>query len=280
MSNTEKPPSRRESKFLQYLARWLPNHRAESKADLLENLRMAEQDGIVARDAYDMIQRVMYVSDLKVRDIMIPRCNMVFIEKEDTLDRCLDIMIESAHSRFPVVDNERDQIIGILLAKDLLRFFDEDNKQKFNLRDLTRPVVFVPESKRLNVLLSDFRQNRNHMAVVVDEYASVAGLVTIEDVLEQIVGDIEDEHDYDDDDSMIRELNEGETIIKAVLPVDEFNEHFEAQLNEDASDTVGGLISQTMGHVPQRGESMKIEEFTFEIVHADSRRVHLISVRK
>ena len=244
----------------------------------MEDLRMAEQDGIVAYDAYDMMQRAMNVSDLKVRDIMIPRSNMVSVEKEDDLDRCLDIMVESAHSRFPVVDNERDQIVGVLLAKDLLRYFDEDHKQKFTLRDLMRPAVFVPESKRLNVLLRDFRENRNHMAVVVDEYANVAGLVTIEDVLEQIVGNIEDEHDFADE-SMIRELNKGESIIRAVLPVDEFNAHFESTLTEKSSDTVGGLIAQTFGHVPQRGEQLKLDNILFEIVHADARRIHLINVK-
>lgn len=279
MSRAEKPPSRKTKSFIQKILNWLPKQRARSKEDVLDSLRMAEQDGIVARDAFDMMQRALTVSELKVRDIMIPRSNMISIEKEDGLDRCLDIMVESAHSRFPVVDNERDQIIGILLAKDLLRFFDEDNKQKFNLRDLTRPVVFVPESKRLNVLLSDFRNNRNHMAVVVDEYASVAGLVTIEDVLEQIVGEIEDEHDFVEQESMIRELNDGETIIKALLPVDEFNQHFNANLNEKLSDTVGGLVSQTFGHVPQRGETIRLNNFNFEILHADSRRIHLISVR-
>lgn len=159
MSTLEQPPS---SKFLRILASWLPSQRAQSKEDLLENLRHAEQDGIVARDAYDMMQRVMYVSDLKVRDIMIPRSSMVYVDKDHELDQCLDIMVASAHSRFPVIDDERDQVIGILLAKDLLPYFDEDNKQKFHLRDLTRPAVFVPESKRLNVLLSDFRENRNH----------------------------------------------------------------------------------------------------------------------
>lgn len=279
MNKPEKPPSRPPNAFLKMIAGWLPIQRAESKADVLENLRMAEQDGIVARDAYDMMQRVLYVSDLKVRDIMIPRSSMISVEKDDQLDSCLDVMVESAHSRFPVVDNERDQIIGILLAKDLLRFFDEDHKQKFNMRDLTRPVVFVPESKRLNVLLSDFRQNRNHMAVVVDEYGNVAGLVTIEDVLEQIVGDIEDEHDFEEEESMIRELDDGEIIIKAVLPVDEFNEHFKSGLSERASDTVGGVISQTLGHVPQRGETIELDSIKFEIIHADSRRIHLISVR-
>jgi len=256
------------------LGRWLPSSRAESKADILENLKLAEQDGIVARDAYDMMQRVMMVSDLKVRDIMIPRTSMIHVDKDDDLDRCLDTMVESAHSRFPVVDNEKDQIVGILLAKDLLRYFDDDNKQRFNLRDLTRPVVFVPESKRLNVLLAEFRENRNHMAVVVDEFGNIAGLVTIEDVLEQIVGDIEDEHDIEEEENMIRVLADGETIVKAVLPVDEFNDYFKSYLNEESSDTIGGLISQTLGHVPQ----VEIEKIKFEIVHADSRRVHLIRV--
>lgn len=257
---------------------WLPSPRAESKEDVLESLRMAEQDGIFARDAYDMMQRVMYVSDLKVRDIMIPRSSMAFVEREDGLDRCLDVMVESGHSRFPVVDNEKDQIVGILLAKDLLRYFDDENKPRFNLRDLTRPVVFVPESKRLNVLLSDFRENRNHMAVVVDEFGAIAGLVTIEDVLEQIVGEIEDEHDIEEEESLIRELDDGEIIVKALLPVDEFNEHFKSYLSENGSDTVGGLISQTLGHVPQRGESVQIDNINFEVVHADSRRVHLIRI--
>lgn len=278
MNSPEKPPSSSLLKTL--LSRLLPNRRAESKQDILNNLKLAEEDGIVAHDAYDMMQRAMVVSDLSVRDIMIPRSNMISVEKDDKLDHCLDIMVESAHSRFPVVDNEKDQIIGILMAKDLLRFFDDDNKQKFNLRDLTRPVVFVPESKRLNILLADFRRNRNHMAVVVDEFGGVAGLVTIEDVLEQIVGNIEDEHDFDDEDNMIRVLDGGETIIKAVLPVDEFNEYFKTLLDTSSSDTVGGLISQTLGHVPQRDEKIAIGDFMFEIVHADSRRVHLIRVVK
>lgn len=284
MNTPDKPPSslfgRLLTKLTNLLMGLMPVQRATSREDVLENLRQAEEDGIVARDAYDMIQRVLFVSDLKVRDIMIPRTSMVSIERDDDLDKCLDIMVESAHSRFPVVDNEKDQITGILLAKDLLRYFDEDNKQRFNLRDLMRPVVFVPESKRLNVLLAEFRKNRNHMAVVVDEFGAIAGLVTIEDVLEQIVGDIEDEHDLEDDEVMIRELADGEVIVKALLPIDEFNDHFKTYLSENNSDTIGGLISQTVGHVPQRGETMQIDQVSFEIVHADSRRIHLIRVEK
>ena len=284
MNTTDKPPSpffgRLITKLISSLMGLLPVQRATSREDVLENLRQAEEDGIVARDAYDMIQRVLFVSDLRVRDIMIPRSSMVSVEREDDLDECLDIMVESAHSRFPVVDNEKDQITGILLAKDLLRYFDEDNKQRFNLRDLMRPVVFVPESKRLNILLAEFRENRNHIAVVVDEFGAIAGLVTIEDVLEQIVGDIEDEHDVEDDEIMIRELADGEIIVKALLEVDEFNEHFKTYLNENGSDTIGGLISQTVGHIPQRGEKLQIDQVSFEIIHADSRRIHLIRVEK
>lgn len=278
MTTSEKPPSSNKRLFKSLLRNLVPQRRAENKQDVLENLRHAEQDGIVARDAYEMMQRVMYVSDLKVRDIMIPRSSTAFIDREYSLDKCLDVMVESGHSRFPVVDQEKDQIVGILLAKDLLRYFDDEKKPRFNLRDLTRPVVFIPESKRLNVLLSDFRENRNHMAVVVDEFGAIAGLVTIEDVLEQIVGEIEDEHDIEEEESLIRELDDGEVIVKALLPVDEFNQHFGSFLNENGSDTIGGLISQTLGHVPQRGEVAEIDGITFEVVHADSRRVHLLRV--
>ncbi len=280
MNTSEKPPSKLFNRIKKILFSFLPRPRAESKEDVLESLRLAEQDGIVARDAYDMMQRVIRVSDLKVRDIMIPRTSMVSIEREVLLDECLDIMVESAHSRFPVVDNEKDQIVGILLAKDLLKYFDEHNQDKFNLHDLTRPVVFVPESKRLNVLLSDFRENRNHMAVVVDEFGGVAGLVTIEDVLEQIVGDIEDEHDMNDEESMIRELDNGETMVKALLPVDEFNQHFGSYLNESSSDTIGGLVSQTLGHIPEPGESVVLENVNLEVIHGDKRRVHLLKVKQ
>ncbi len=256
----------------------IPARRATNREEVLESLHQAEVDGIVERDSYDMIQRILYVSDMRVRDVMIPRSSMAIIDRETNLDECLDVMVESGHSRFPVLDHEKDQFIGILLAKDLLRFFDEDNKQRFNLRDLTRPAVFVPESKRLNVLLSEFRTYRNHMALVADEFGAVAGVVTIEDVLEQIVGDIEDEHDIDDDDGFIRTMSNGQTTIKALLPIDEFNEHFGTYLSESGSDTIGGLISQTLGHIPQPGEKVEIDTIKFEIIHADSRRIHLVRV--
>jgi magnesium and cobalt transporter len=280
MDQKEQPPSPLFERLKSFLIKLVPNSRAESKADVLENLKQAEEDGIVARDAYDMMQRMLYVSDLKVRDVMIPRSQMVYVERDDNLDRCLDILVESSHSRFPVVDDDKDEIEGILLAKDLLQFFDDDNKQQFNLHDLLRPAVFVPESKRLNVLLTDFRTNRNHMAIVVDEYGSNVGLVTIEDVLEQIVGDIEDEHDFDDDEDLIRELSKREAIVKATLPIEDFNEHFSTYLSDERSDTIGGLVSQQFGYVPQRGEQAEIEAIKFEVVHADSRRIHLIRITR
>lgn len=279
MNKKEKPPSILR-RFGAALINLFPAKRAASRQDVLESLQQAEEDGIVERDSYDMMQRIMYVSDMRVRDVMIPRSSMVIVEREASLDDCLDVMVESGHSRFPVIDQEKDQFVGILLAKDLLRFFDEDNKQRFHLRDLIRPVVFVPESKRLNVLLSEFRTYRNHMALVADEFGAVAGVVTIEDVLEQIVGDIEDEHDVDDEEGFIRTMDNGETMVKALLPIDEFNEHFHTYFSETGSDTIGGLISQTLGHIPQPGEEVEIEKVKFEITHADSRRIHLVRVTK
>lgn len=279
MNENDKPPSTIKRLGTAVL-NLLPSRRASSRKDVLESLQQAEEDGIVERDSYDMIQRILYVSDMRVRDVMIPRSSMEIIEREASLDDCLDIMVESGHSRFPVIDNEKDQFIGILLAKDLLQFFDDDNKQKFTLRDLIRPAVFVPESKRLNVLLSEFRTFRNHMALVADEFGAVAGVVTIEDVLEQIVGDIEDEHDIDEEDGFIRIMSNGETMVKALLPIDEFNEHFQTYFSESGSDTIGGLISATLGHIPQPGEEAIIQKVKFEIIHADSRRIHLVRVSK
>ena len=224
------------------------------------------------------MQRVMQVSDLHVRDVMIPRSHMIVVENGSGLDECLRVLVESAHSRFPVIDGERDHVVGILLAKDILHFFDEKDRQQFNLRDLLRPAVFIPESKRLNVLLADFRSNRNHMAVVVDEYGGVSGLVTIEDVLEQIVGEIDDEHDFDEEEAMIRPLNEGDCVVKALLPLEEFNEHFKSRLKDARFDTIGGLVMHRMGHVPRKGESVVLDGLNMEIIHSDSRRIHLIRV--
>ena len=280
MDISDKPPSTLLSRIVNSIQKIIPGNKRNSKSELLDTLKEAEIAGTLNRDSFDMMQRVMQVSDLQVRDVMIPRAKMVTVDKDNNLQKCLEILIESGHSRFPVIDNERDTTIGILLAKDVLRFFDEEDRKRFNLRDLLRPSVFVPESKRLNVLLSDFRKNRNHMAIVVDEFGNVGGLVTIEDVLEQIVGEIDDEHDFNEDEGLIRTLYDGDCIIKAILPIEEFNEHFSVSFEQENCDTMGGIVSQAMGHVPQRGESVELDNFKFEIVHADSRRIHLIRITK
>ncbi len=251
-----------------------------SRNELLEIITEAQQRGLLDHDALDTIQRVLQVAELRVRDVMIPRSKMVVVDRNSSPEEFLPILVESAHSRFPVIDGDRDKIVGILLAKDVLRYFDESQRGSFNMRDMLRPAVFIPESKRLNVLLTEFRASRNHMAVVVDEYGGAAGLITIEDVLEQIVGDIEDEHDIDDEADMILQRDDGEYIVKALLPLEDFNDHFGKAFDPEGNDTVGGLVVKAFSHVPKRGESIAIDGLQFEVLHADTRRVHLLKVRK
>ena len=251
----------------------------KDQEQLVESLRGAEQNSIIDADALSMIEGVLQVADLQVRDIMIPRSQMVAIERDAGIEKILPIVIASAHSRFPVQGDSKDEIIGILLAKDLLPLFIEGSDKKLNIRDLLRPVVFIPESKRLNVLLKDFRANRNHMAIVVDEYGGVAGLVTIEDVLEQIVGEIADEHDFEDDMYIMTHDND-KFIVKAITPLDDFNEHFETRFNEDEFDTIGGVVVNAFGHLPKRGETIDIDGFRFHILRADNRRVHLLQMTR
>jgi magnesium and cobalt transporter len=219
---------------------------------------------------------VLQVAEMQVRDIMIPRSQMEVVDRSVPIEQFMPMIIETAHSRFPVVDGDRDTVIGILLAKDLLQYFDPNRKDSFNLRDMLRPAIFVPESKRLNVLLREFRASRNHMAIVVDEYGGVAGLVTIEDVLEQIVGDIEDEHDIDEVDSMIMPRDENVFVVKGLLPLEDFNEYFGTAFDTETSDTLAGLVIGAMGHLPRRGERVEVPPFRFEVLHSDSRRVHLL----
>lgn len=249
-----------------------------TREQLMESLVYAQSQGLLDQDALDTIQRVLQVSDLQVRDIMIPRPKMVVVDRDSAPETFLPVLIESAHSRFPVIDGDRDKVIGILLAKDVLRHFNGSDSS-FNMRDMLRPAVFIPESKRLNVLLTEFRANRNHMAIVVDEYGGVAGLVTIEDVLEQIVGDIEDEHDTDEEEDMIRQRGQNEYIVKALVPLEDFNEYFQVSYDSESHDTVGGLVVQGFGHVPKRGESIQLDQMRFDVLNADSRRVHLLKVR-
>ena len=215
---------------------------------------------------------------MQVRDIMVPRAQMDLIDIDDTPDRFIPHVIATAHSRFPVIDRDRDDVIGILLAKDLLRYYA--GEEEFNVRDMLRPAVFVPESKRLNVLLREFRANRNHMAIVVDEYGGVAGLVTIEDVLEQIVGEIEDEYDLDETEDHIRHEGPNRWRVKAPMEIADFNEAVGTRYSDDDYDTVGGLVLHKFGRLPKRGESVTIGDMRFTVLRADSRRLHLLSVQK
>jgi magnesium and cobalt transporter len=250
----------------------------KNKEQLAELLQHAEGRGLLDRDALGMMEAVLQVADLRVGDIMIPRAEMVHIRRDDPLERILATAVESAHSRFPVTGDDKGEVVGILLAKDLLSYYSEANRRPFNIRDHVRPAVFVPESKRLNVLLKEFRASRNHMAIVVDEYGSAAGLVTIEDVLEQIVGDIEDEHDFDEG-AFIYKRGRGEYTVKARTSIEEFNDYFGSSLEGGDLDTVGGLVVHAFAHLPTRGERVEIDGFRFTILRADSRRVHLLTVR-
>ena len=251
----------------------------QNREQLIHLLKEAKSRALLDTDALSMIEGVLQVSELRVRDIMVPRAEMVYIRREDTLERVLEIAVKSAHSRFPVIGDDKGEVVGVMLAKDLLTFCVENGRRPFNIRDLLRPTVFVPESKRLNVLLKEFRASRNHMAIVVDEYGSAAGLVTIEDVLEQIVGEIEDEHDYDEGAEIFRR-GQNEYSAKARTPIDDFNGYFGSTLPDNEFDTIGGLVLNALGHLPKRGESVEVGPFRFTVMRADSRRVHLLSVER
>jgi len=250
----------------------------KNREELLSILREAQDNQIIDIEALAMIEGVLQVSEMQVRDIMIPRAQMVVVQRDMSIQEVLPIVVDSAHSRYPVVGENRDEVIGILLAKDLLPYFQLGTQDKFNLREIMRPAAFIPESKRLNVLLKEFRASRNHIAIVVDEYGGVAGMVTIEDVIEQIVGEIEDEHDYEDD-IYIMEHNETQATVKAITPVEEFNEHFGSNFSDEEFDTIGGLIMSSLGHLPKRGERVQLGGFQFKILRADGRRVYLIQVK-
>ena len=248
----------------------------EDREELLELLHGAFERKLLDADALSMIEGVMSVSEMTVRDIMIPRAQMDVVSIDDDPGEFIPVVLDTRHSRFPVIGENKDDIVGILLAKELLNYYA--NPDGFNLRDTLRPAVFVPESKRLNVLLRDFRANRNHIAIVVDEYGGVSGLVTIEDVLEQIVGDIEDEYDFDEsEDNIIAEAN-GRYRIKAQTEIADFNEHFGADFSDDEFDTVGGLVLQAFGRLPKRGESVTVGDYRFRVIRADSRRLHTLQM--
>jgi len=245
-------------------------------AELIEHLRGASERGLFDGDALVMLEGVLAVADMQVRDIMVPRSQMVFVERDESPEQLVELVVESGHSRFPVIGEDRDQILGVLLAKDLLRLQMAGN-DSFEIREYMRPVMFVPESKRLNVLLKEFRSNHNHIAMVVDEYGGVCGLVTIEDVIEQIVGEIDDEHDVEEAQS-IRKERPREFTVHALTPIGEFNGFFDTHFSDAEFDTIGGLLMHELGRLPRRGETIKIDSLEFRILRADRRRIDLLRV--
>ena len=248
----------------------------EDREHLVKLLHSAFERNLLDGDALSMIEGALQVSEMQVRDIMVPRAQVDMIDVNETPEKFIPHVIATAHSRFPVVDKNRDDVIGVLLAKDLLRYYA--GEENFKIRDMLRPAVFVPESKRLNVLLREFRANRNHMAIVVDEYGGVAGLVTIEDVLEQIVGDIEDEYDFDEtEDNIIRDIS-GHYRVKALTEIADFNETLGTEFSDEEFDTIGGLVVSKFGHMPKRGEQISFDKLSFTVLRADSRRLHSLLV--
>ena len=244
---------------------------------LLELLRNAEQDQVLDADALGIIEGALQVSSMQVRDIMIPRSQLVIVSAKLPPNEIIELVTKASHSRFPVTGENVDNVIGILLAKDLLPLILKEETEKLDIKDVVRPATFVPESKRLNVLLKEFRETRQHMAIVIDEYGSVSGAVTIEDVLEQIVGEIEDEYDVDDE-SYIKKFDEENYIVKALTPVNEFNEYFGTQFSDQEFTTLGGLVLQQIGHIPERGETINIGPFLVTVLNADSRQIKLLKV--
>jgi magnesium and cobalt transporter len=260
-----------------WLRRLLGGGEPRDRAELVEELREAGRRGLIEADALSMIEGVLEVADLQVRDIMVPRSQMVVLDREDPPEKLLPVIVESGHSRFPVIGEDRDQVVGILLAKDLLRYFGEGGSAEFDMREVLRPAVFVPESKRLNVLLKEFRVSRNHMAVVVDEYGGVSGLVTIEDVIEEIVGDIADEYDIEEDQTIRRDA-ERQFTVHALARIEDFNEFFGTRFSDEEFDTIGGLVMHQFGRLPKRGEAVTIDGFDFKVLRSDRRRIDLLRV--
>ena len=276
--NDDKPPSSKPTR-----KRWLDrisqifSGEPQDLEDLLEILREARTNRLLDTDALTMIEGVLQFNKMQVRDIMIPRVQMIVVPNDAELDTIMPLVTEFNHSRYPVIDGDRSKVVGILLAKDLLAHVCK--KTKLLVKDIMRPAYVVPESKRLNVLLKELRTNGNHMTIVVDEYGQTAGLVSIEDVLEQIVGEIEDEHDEQEDEGYIFRRNDKEYMIKALTPMEEFDDYFSTQLATDEYDTIGGFIVSQLEHMPKKGESLVVDNMRFEVIRADTRRVHLIKLK-
>ncbi len=248
----------------------------QNKSDLEGVLSLAEEHEIIDEDARKIMEGALSVSDMQVRDIMIPRAQMVVIDSDQPLQEALAKILQSGHSRYPVIGEGIDDVIGILLAKDLLPLIQADNDVP-SISNLMRPVKAVPESKRLNVLLREFRQNRNHMAIVIDEYGGIAGLITIEDVLEEIVGEIEDETDVDEG-QLIRPINDNSFLIEALTPIEDFNEYFGTSFSDEEFDTIGGLVINAFGQLPTRNQTIRLDQFEFKVIHADERRLTRLRV--
>lgn len=268
MAETEKPH------WLERLST-LMLRKPEDREQLIELLHSAYEKSLLDADALAMIEGVLQVSEMQVRDVMIPRSQMDVIDITDAPEKFIPFVIETAHSRFPVIDENKDDIVGILLAKDLLRYYAGED---FNVRDMLRPAVFIPEAKRLNVLLKEFRGNRNHIAIVVDEYGGVAGMVTIEDVLEQIVGDIEDEYDFDETEDNILKDADGHYRVKALTEIADVNEALGTTFSDEEFSTIGGLVVSKFGHLPKRGEQISFDRLRFTVLRADSRRLHSVLI--
>ena len=269
----------------QGIARWLKRlthaigAEPRDREELLELFDQARQRGLFDADAEEMLNGVLDVADMQVRDIMVPRSHMVVVERDASPEALLPVIIESGHSRFPVIGDDRDEIVGILLAKDMLRYFAGGRDAAFSIKDYMRVPVVVPESKRLNVMLRDFRASHNHMAIVVDEYGGVSGLVTIEDVIEQIVGEIDDEHDIEED-SYIHVESDTRFVVKALTPIEDFNEYFGTRFSDELYDTIGGLVMHELGHLPRRGEVLDYGGFRFRVQRASRRRVDVLQVTR
>lgn len=255
------------------------NYDPQDKSDIRELLHQAQTNNIVNDDAVHMIEGVLAVSDLQVREVMIPRSQIVIIENDWDFKKTLDVIIDSGHSRFPVVDSHDHSILGLLLAKDLLKYAEDNTSDNFDLQHLLRDIAFIPESKRLNTLLKEFRINHSHIAMVVDEYGNTAGLVTIEDVIEQIVGDIEDEHDSPEETAHIQAIDDHQYWINPLLSVNDFNQYFHTDFDTHQYDTIGGIVLNQLGHFPEKGEQTQLDNFHFTVERCDKRRLHLLKLR-
>ena len=273
-----KPPANKGRSWMERLTA-LIGREPKNRDELRELLRDAGDRDVLNPEMLGMIERILQVSEMQVREVMVPKAKMVVVQKTNNLEELLPLIIESGHSRFPVMDDAGEDIIGILLAKDLLQYYFKKEKSHFNMSDVLRAAMFTPQSKRLDILLREFRVNRNHLAIVLDEYGHIAGLITIEDVLEQIVGEIEDEYDIDEEDSQIKQLDDGSYIVKAATSVEEFNDYFHSTFSDEEFETIGGIVMQGFGHLPQRGETVKLENFRFKVLHSDNRRIYLLDVK-